>query len=121
MGLDAVGAGQVVPVDEVLYGRAGVPLPRGDLVASDVHVGVGEERGHLAEETVEEGVDLLLRRVEDVVEDPPFADQRERSGHDPSSGYPTSQLVECPGRSNSGRPGCAIPRVRDDVTHLVCV
>src|SRR5205085_440077 len=34
------------------------------LVAADVHVGVGEERGHLAEEGVEKLVDLLARGIE---------------------------------------------------------
>ena len=58
-----------VVADELLNRGTGFPLRRDHLIAADVQVLVGKQRGDLAEQFVDEGVDALLRGVEGRVED----------------------------------------------------
>src|SRR5829696_822548 len=54
---------------EGLYRGVAVPLFAFVLIAADVHVRVGKKRGHLAEKTVENLVDLFASRIECGFED----------------------------------------------------
>src|SRR5262249_40036464 len=50
-----------------------VPLFPVHFIAAYVHVWIGKQSRHLAEEAVEELISRLARRIHDVVEDPPRA------------------------------------------------
>ena len=53
------------------HGRARVPLLAVDFVAPDVEIGVRKQRGHLAEEAIEEQIHGLVCGIERRVEDAP--------------------------------------------------
>ncbi len=55
-----------------------LPFGRHGLIAADVHVGIGEETSHLAEETLEELVSLLAGRIKREVGDAELAANRLR-------------------------------------------
>ena len=92
------------------------------LVAPDVEVGVGEEARHLAEEAVEEAVDLFSggSRAGSMI--PHSRSIAYGPGIEASSGWPTNQLVVWPGMSNSGyHADAAVRRVGDDSLIWSCV
>ena len=120
-----------VRLQRVVVGEALLALEGGDalalvpvlavvLVAADVEVRVGEERRHLAQEAVEEGVDLFLRRVEGGVEDPPLVLDAVRAGQRGQLGMPDEPArhvaghVELRHHADAARGG-----VGDDLAELV--
>src|ERR1700719_2160119 len=76
----------------------GIPLPLRiqHFIAADMEIRVGKERSHFTDETIQKCVDVLARRIQRGLKDPPFPLDLKRSrcaGNFGISGQPTGGVA----------------------------
>ena len=119
IGLQGVVVGQVALLLEGLDRGIGVPVAALDFVAPDVEIGVGEERGHLAEELVEERVDALVGGIEGRFGDAEPALDGVGAGRAGELGVGDEPARRMPGDVELRHdPDAAVGGIFDDVTDL---
>ncbi len=117
--LQRVRVGEVVLLHERRDAFVRHPLLAFVLVAADVEVGVREERGHLAEEPVEELVDLFARRIERGLHDSPRALDAVRPRRAAELGMADEPAGGVPRNVELGHHAdAAVGRVGDELFHL---